>query len=66
MLPCQDPAGLGPRVDERMSSTQREAARQVLTSAADTLRNVLREEKPYLAQAHERMRKLFGPEYRDR
>jgi len=64
--PCPDPARLGPNVDERMSPTQRKAAQQVLESAAGTLRLVISEEKSYPAQAHERLRKLFGPEYRNR
>jgi hypothetical protein len=67
MLPCPDPARLGgPNVDERMSPTQREAARQLLESAARTLQLVLAEEKASPAQAHARMRELLGEEYRDR
>jgi len=66
MLPCPDPAGLGPNVDAQMSATQRRASQQVLESAAGTLRLVITEEKSFPAQAHERLRKLFGSEYRDR
>lgn len=62
----QDPAGLGPNVDEGMSSTQREAARQLLESAARTVRLALEEEKSAPAQAHARLRGLFGDSYRDR
>lgn len=66
MLPCPDPARLGPNVDERTSPTQRQAARQLLESAARTLQLVLGEEETSPAQAHARMRELFGEEYRDR
>ena len=66
MLPCPDPAGLGPNVEGEMIPTQREAARKLLESAARTLQLVLSEEKTSPAQAHARMRGLFGEEYRDR
>lgn len=66
LLPCPDPSGLGPNVDGEMSPTQREAARQLLESAAKTLQLVRAEEKTSPAQAHARMRELFGDEYRDR
>ncbi len=61
--PCPDPARLGPNVDERMSSTQREAARQLLASAAGQLRHVLAERASLPAQAHARLRSLFGASY---
>jgi hypothetical protein len=66
MLPCPDPAGLGPNVDERMSRTQREAASQLLASAAGKVRHVLKEERSLPAQAHSRLRAIFGEMYRTR
>ncbi|HYI01569.1 nucleotidyltransferase [Hyalangium sp.] len=66
LLHCPDPAGLGGNVDERMKPPQRQAASQLLASAAAQSRLALAEEKTLPAQAHERLRKLFGPEYRDR
>jgi len=65
-LPCPDPAGLGPNVDARMSSTQREAARQLLASAANEVRLAREERTSRPEQAHARLRKLFGDEYRYR
>lgn len=65
LLPCPDPAGLGPNVDARMSSTQREAARQLLASAANDVRLAREERTSRPEQAHARLRKLFGDEYRD-
>ncbi|HYI01570.1 CBASS oligonucleotide cyclase [Hyalangium sp.] len=64
LRPCSDPAGLGPDVDARMSATQRQAASQLLASAAGQLRHVLAEEETLPVQAHRRMRALFGEEYR--
>lgn len=62
---CPDPARLGEDVDASMNATQRVAAQQLLSSAATQLGHVLREEKSDPAQAHSRLRKLFGNEYRD-
>ncbi|MFP2904315.1 SMODS domain-containing nucleotidyltransferase [Pyxidicoccus sp. 3LFB2] len=66
LLPCPDPAGLGPNVDARMSGNQREAARQLLASAANEVRLAREESTSRPEQAHARLRKLFGDEYRDR
>ncbi|NOK36070.1 nucleotidyltransferase [Corallococcus exercitus] len=62
---CPDPAHLGEDVDANMSATQRIAAKQLLSSAATQLGHVLREEKSDPAQAHSRLRKLFGNDYRN-
>jgi hypothetical protein len=66
MRPCPDPAELGPDVDERMSDTQREAARQLLESAARTVRLALAERDSEPARAHSRLRALFGDDYPER
>jgi hypothetical protein len=66
MRPCPDPAGLGADVDEGMSDTKREAARQLLESAARTMRLVIAEKDTNPAQAHSRMRALFGEGYPER
>jgi hypothetical protein len=66
MHPCPDPAVPDQYVDKRMLSPQREAARKLLENAARTLQLVLAEEKTSPAQAHARMRELFGDEYRER
>ncbi len=66
LRPCRDPALLGPDVDEGMSATQREAASQMLASAAGKMRRVLEEERTNPAQAHSRLRSLFGEMYRER
>ncbi len=66
LRPCPDPARLGPDVDARMSSTQREAARQLLASAANEARLAREERTSRPEQAHARLRKLFGDEYRYR
>lgn len=65
LRPCEDPAVRDQKVDSWMTPTQREAARQLLESAARTMKLVLQEEKSSPAQAHQRLRALFGPEYRD-
>jgi hypothetical protein len=65
LQPCQDPARLGPNVDERMKSTQRDAASKLLASAAREMKLVLAEENSQPAQAHARLRGLFGELYRD-
>lgn len=66
LRPCPDPAKLGPDVDARMSSGQREAARNLLQGAARDVRLVREERMTNPAQAHERLKKLFGNEYRYR
>lgn len=66
MSPCPDPAGLSTQPLDRLTPNQREHARNVLASAAGEVRNVLKEETSLPTQAHERMRKLFGPEYQYR
>jgi len=66
LYPCPDPAGLGPDVDEWMTSQQRQAASQLLASAADQVQHVLAEEESFPSQAHQRLRALFGEDYRDR
>jgi hypothetical protein len=63
---CPDPAGLGPSVDGRMSPTQREAAHQLLASAARQVRLARDESTREPARAHARLRELFGEFYRDR
>jgi hypothetical protein len=63
---CPDPAGLGPNVDGRMSSTQREAAHQLLASAARQVRLARDESTGDPARAHARLRELFGEFYRER
>ncbi len=63
---CPDPAGLGPDVDERMSHNQREAAQQLLASAARQVRLARDESTREPARAHARLRELFGEFYRDR
>ncbi|NRD53377.1 nucleotidyltransferase [Corallococcus exiguus] len=63
--PCPDPAHLGEDVDAGMIATQRVAAQQLLSRAATQLGHVLREEKTDPAQAHSRLRQLFGNDYRD-
>ena len=64
--PCPDPAGLGPNVDERMSPGQRDAAHQLLASAARQVRLAREESTREPARAHARLRELFGEFYRDR
>lgn len=66
LRPCPDPARLGPDVDARMSSGQREAARNLLQGAAREARLAHEERMSNPAQAHARLKKLFGNEYRDR
>lgn len=66
MRPCPDPAGLGPDVDARMSDTQREAARQLLESAAREVRLVRQDKDSSPSQAHARLRALFGEGYLER
>ncbi|RYZ18059.1 MAG: nucleotidyltransferase [Myxococcaceae bacterium] len=64
-VPCPDPAGLGLDVDANLKPSQREAARQVLSSAAEELGRVLAEELTAPEQAHRRLKKFFGSKYRD-
>jgi predicted nucleotidyltransferase len=66
LRPCLDPAGLGPHVDARMSSGQREAARNLLQGAAREVRLASAERTTNPEQAHARLKKLFGEEYRYR
>jgi hypothetical protein len=66
MRRCPDPAGLGPDVDEWMSDAQREAARQLLESAAREVRLALAERDTAPARAHARLRALFGERYPER
>lgn len=61
-----DPSGLGPDVDEGISSNQREAARQLLESAARQVRLAQAERTSNPPQAHARLRALFGEFYRER
>ncbi len=66
MGPCPDPAGLGPPVDARMKLSQKESARQVLSSAARQVRLAREASVSEPAQAHARLKELFGDFYRDR
>ncbi|MGZ3459869.1 MAG: SMODS domain-containing nucleotidyltransferase, partial [Archangium sp.] len=63
---CPDPARLGPNVDERMSPTQREAAHQLLASAARQVRLARDDSDSDPPRAHGRLRELFGEFYRER
>jgi hypothetical protein len=61
---CPDPAHLGPHVDARLKPSQKEAARQVLVSAARQVRLAREESADAPARAHERLKSLFGEFYR--
>nr|WP_255415186.1 nucleotidyltransferase [Vitiosangium sp. GDMCC 1.1324] len=63
---CPDPAGLGPAVDERMTSNQKTAAHQLLASAARQVRLARDESDSDPPRAHGRLRELFGEFYRQR
>jgi len=63
---CPDPAGLGPNVDVRMGSGQRDTSHQILASAARQVRLAREESASELARAHGRLRELFGEFYRQR
>jgi hypothetical protein len=76
MRPCPDPAGLGENVDARVSSGQREAARNLFQGAARTLR-LAREDRDKGSGgngsgssgpggAHARLKEFFGNDYRER
>jgi hypothetical protein len=62
--PCSDPAGLGPDVDHLMSPNQRQAAQQVLASAARQAQLAREESDSNPASAHTRLISLFGEFYR--
>ena len=64
--PCPEPAGLGPAVDARLKPSQKQAARQVLVSAARQVRLAREEGTAEPARAHARLRELFGEFYRER
>ncbi|MFP2925012.1 CBASS oligonucleotide cyclase [Pyxidicoccus sp. 3LG] len=66
LRPCPDPARLGADVDARMTSGQREAARNLLQSAARTMRLATEERTARPEQAHARLRAFFGNDYRER
>lgn len=66
LSPCPDPARLGPNVDERMVTTQRGTAQQILASAARQVRLAREESTSDPARAHGRLRDLFGEFYRQR
>jgi hypothetical protein len=66
LRPCPDPAGLGVDVDARMTSGQREAARNMLQGAARSLRLAREERDSRPSDAHARLRSLFGNDYRER
>jgi hypothetical protein len=66
MSPCPDPAGLGANVDVRMTSGQREAARNLFQGAARSLRLAREERDNRPGDAHARLRAFFGNEYRER
>ncbi len=61
---CPDPAHLGPDVDHLMTPTQRQAAHQLLASAARQMRLVREECDSNPESAHERLARLFGQFYR--
>ncbi|HEX8704771.1 MAG TPA: nucleotidyltransferase [Myxococcaceae bacterium] len=63
MRPCPDPAKLGPDIDGRMSDTQREEARKRLESASRQVSLAIKEQNSAPAQAHARLRELFGEGY---
>ncbi len=63
---CPDPARLGPNVDGRMGSGQRETSHQILASAARQVRLAREESSSDPARAHGRLRELFGEFYRQR
>ncbi len=62
----RDPAGLGADVDARMTPGERQAAHNMLQGAAREVQLALSERDARLEQAHLRLRKLFGEEYRYR
>lgn len=66
MRPCPDPAGLGENVDARVSSGQREAARNLFQGAARTLRLAREERDRGDAGVHARLKEFFGNDYRER
>ncbi|MFE8601696.1 CBASS oligonucleotide cyclase [Archangium violaceum] len=66
LVPCSDPARLGPDVDARMSSNQKTAAHQLLSSAARQVRLARDDSDNDPPRAHARLRDLFGEFYRER
>ncbi|AKQ70334.1 hypothetical protein A176_007246 [Myxococcus hansupus] len=64
--PVPDPAGLGGKVDARMTLGQRMAARNAFQGAARTVRLALSERDSNPERAHLRLRELFGETYRYR
>lgn len=64
LLPCPDPAGLGPPVDARMEPNQRKAAHELLAGEARQVRLARQEADSEPQQAHERLQRLFGQFYR--
>jgi predicted nucleotidyltransferase len=61
---CPDPAGLGPDIDKDLSSVERQQARQMLQTAAQTARAaVQREEQGHYQEAWKLWRSLLGPEF---
>lgn len=64
MLPCPDPAGLGPAVDLGMTIGERTAAQSALRAAAHEAKLALRLDKDgYTEEAHHLWRKLLGDVY---
>lgn len=62
--PCSEPAGLGPKLDGRMSAKEREEAHRQLTEAARVAASAIRaDEASRTSEAHTLWSTLFGGEY---
>lgn len=64
LVPCPDPAGLGPDVDLRMTITQRTRAQKLLIAAGETARSAVNAAGDGNTEtAHHHWRQVFGSRY---